>query len=101
MPVHNLLWRECAKSSSDVSARLAVIPLVQVPYQHSLFLCDGCPMCILYGSVSRPGDLDYVLIYVEDQRSKTKSMLKIRSKIRDQRQITGRLMKIQQSQKLT
>lgn len=31
MPVHNLLWRECAKSSSDVSARLAVIPLVQVP----------------------------------------------------------------------
>ncbi|CAD6233290.1 unnamed protein product [Miscanthus lutarioriparius] len=29
MPVHNLLWRECAKSSSDVSARLAVIPLVQ------------------------------------------------------------------------
>ncbi|CAO2181373.1 unnamed protein product [Urochloa humidicola] len=29
MPVHNLLWRECAKSSSDVSARLAVIPMVQ------------------------------------------------------------------------
>ncbi|VAH74528.1 unnamed protein product [Triticum turgidum subsp. durum] len=29
MPVHNLLWRECAKSSSDVSARMAVIPLVQ------------------------------------------------------------------------
>uniref|UniRef100_A0A0D9UYA3 DUF455 domain-containing protein n=1 Tax=Leersia perrieri TaxID=77586 RepID=A0A0D9UYA3_9ORYZ len=29
MPVHNLLWRECAKTSSDVSARLAVIPLVQ------------------------------------------------------------------------
>ncbi|XP_047055349.1 uncharacterized protein HI_0077-like [Lolium rigidum] len=29
MPVHNLLWNECAKSSSDVSARMAVIPLVQ------------------------------------------------------------------------
>ncbi|ONK68904.1 uncharacterized protein A4U43_C05F17250 [Asparagus officinalis] len=29
MPAHNLLWRECEKSSDDVSARLAVIPLVQ------------------------------------------------------------------------
>ncbi|TVU22862.1 hypothetical protein EJB05_32583, partial [Eragrostis curvula] len=29
MPVHNLLWKECAKSSSDVSARMAVIPMVQ------------------------------------------------------------------------
>ncbi|XP_072964471.1 uncharacterized protein [Typha angustifolia] len=29
MPAHNLLWRECEKSSGDVSARLAVIPLVQ------------------------------------------------------------------------
>ncbi|GJN38101.1 hypothetical protein PR202_gb27113 [Eleusine coracana subsp. coracana] len=29
MPVHNLLWRECAKSSRDVSARMAVIPMVQ------------------------------------------------------------------------
>lgn len=30
MPAHNLLWRECEKSSDNVSARLAVIPLVQV-----------------------------------------------------------------------
>lgn len=30
MPAHNLLWRECEKSSDDVTARLAVIPLVQV-----------------------------------------------------------------------
>lgn len=30
MPAHNLLWRECAKSSDSVTARLAVIPLVQV-----------------------------------------------------------------------
>ncbi|XP_022000132.1 uncharacterized protein HI_0077 [Helianthus annuus] len=29
MPAHNVLWRECAKSSDDVVARLAVIPLVQ------------------------------------------------------------------------
>ncbi|KAJ6422050.1 hypothetical protein OIU84_027065 [Salix udensis] len=29
MPAHNLLWRECEKSSDDVAARLAVIPLVQ------------------------------------------------------------------------
>ncbi|XP_043699542.1 uncharacterized protein HI_0077 isoform X2 [Telopea speciosissima] len=29
MPAHNLLWRECEKSSGDVTARLAVIPLVQ------------------------------------------------------------------------
>lgn len=29
MPAHNLLWRECEKSSDNVSARLAVIPLVQ------------------------------------------------------------------------
>ncbi len=30
MPAHNLLWRECEKSSDNVAARLAVIPLVQV-----------------------------------------------------------------------
>lgn len=30
MPAHNLLWRECEKSSENVAARLAVIPLVQV-----------------------------------------------------------------------
>lgn len=29
MPAHNLLWRECEKSSDDVAARLAAIPLVQ------------------------------------------------------------------------
>ncbi|XP_048233337.1 uncharacterized protein HI_0077 [Ricinus communis] len=29
MPAHNLLWRECKKSSDSVAARLAVIPLVQ------------------------------------------------------------------------
>ncbi|KAK7401931.1 hypothetical protein VNO78_13802 [Psophocarpus tetragonolobus] len=29
MPAHNLLWRECEKSSDNVAARLAVIPLVQ------------------------------------------------------------------------
>ncbi|KAJ4765800.1 DUF455 family protein [Rhynchospora pubera] len=29
MPAHNLLWRECAKTAGDVSARLAAIPLVQ------------------------------------------------------------------------
>lgn len=29
MPAHNLLWRECEKSSDDIVARLAVIPLVQ------------------------------------------------------------------------
>ncbi|XP_059663226.1 uncharacterized protein LOC132308941 [Cornus florida] len=29
MPAHNLLWRECEKSSDKVAARLAVIPLVQ------------------------------------------------------------------------
>lgn len=30
MPAHNLLWRECDKTSDDVAARLAAIPLVQV-----------------------------------------------------------------------
>lgn len=30
MPAHDFLWRECEKSSEDVAARLAVIPLVQV-----------------------------------------------------------------------
>lgn len=29
MPAHNLLWRECERSSTSVAARLAVIPLVQ------------------------------------------------------------------------
>ncbi|GAV60137.1 DUF455 domain-containing protein [Cephalotus follicularis] len=29
MPAHNLLWRECEKSSNNVAARLATIPLVQ------------------------------------------------------------------------
>ncbi|GER56507.1 2-nonaprenyl-3-methyl-6-methoxy-1,4-benzoquinol hydroxylase [Striga asiatica] len=29
MPAHSFLWRECEKSSGNVSARLAVIPLVQ------------------------------------------------------------------------
>lgn len=29
MPAHNLLWRECAKSSNNVAARLVAIPLVQ------------------------------------------------------------------------
>ncbi|ERN13951.1 hypothetical protein AMTR_s00021p00135720 [Amborella trichopoda] len=29
MPAHNLLWRECEKTSGCVAARLAVIPLVQ------------------------------------------------------------------------
>lgn len=32
MPAHNLLWRECEKSSGDVAARLAAIPLVQVTW---------------------------------------------------------------------
>lgn len=30
MPAHNLLWSHCQKSSDNVAARLAVIPLVQV-----------------------------------------------------------------------
>lgn len=30
MPAHNLLWRECEKSSDNVAARMAAIPLVQV-----------------------------------------------------------------------
>lgn len=29
VPAHNLLWRECEKSSDNVAARLAAIPLVQ------------------------------------------------------------------------
>ncbi|VFQ84112.1 unnamed protein product [Cuscuta campestris] len=29
MPAHNLLWRECDKTSCDIAARLAAIPLVQ------------------------------------------------------------------------
>ncbi|CAI9089263.1 OLC1v1023810C1 [Oldenlandia corymbosa var. corymbosa] len=29
MPAHNLLWRECNKTSDNVAARLAAIPLVQ------------------------------------------------------------------------
>ncbi|XP_077251151.1 diiron containing four-helix bundle family ferritin protein, putative (Protein of unknown function DUF455) [Tasmannia lanceolata] len=29
MPAHNLLWRECEKTSGSVAGRLAVIPLVQ------------------------------------------------------------------------
>lgn len=29
MAAHNLLWRECEKSSNNVAARLAAIPLVQ------------------------------------------------------------------------
>ncbi|EPS66645.1 hypothetical protein M569_08130 [Genlisea aurea] len=29
MPAHNLLWRECEKTSDNIAARLAVIPLVQ------------------------------------------------------------------------
>ena len=48
MPVHNLLWRECAKSSSDVSARLAVIPLVQVPHQYCFLPCDACPNTYMF-----------------------------------------------------
>lgn len=32
MPAHNLLWRACEKSSDNVAARLAVIPLVQVVF---------------------------------------------------------------------
>ncbi|RLN01119.1 hypothetical protein C2845_PM06G23890 [Panicum miliaceum] len=42
------LWRECARSSSDVSARLAVIPLVQVPHQYCFLLCDACPNKYLF-----------------------------------------------------
>lgn len=34
MPAHNLLWRECEKSSDDVVTRLAVIPLVQVMFNN-------------------------------------------------------------------
>lgn len=30
MPAHNLLWRECDKTSDSVAASLAAIPLVQV-----------------------------------------------------------------------
>lgn len=30
MPAHNVLWNQCEKSSDNVAARLAVIPLVQV-----------------------------------------------------------------------
>ncbi|KAK3012376.1 hypothetical protein RJ639_012733, partial [Escallonia herrerae] len=29
IPAHNMLWRECEKSSDNVAARLALIPLVQ------------------------------------------------------------------------
>ncbi|KAB1212408.1 hypothetical protein CJ030_MR5G023950 [Morella rubra] len=36
MPAHNLLWRECEKSSDNVTARLAVIPLVQVAPKESM-----------------------------------------------------------------
>lgn len=32
MPAHSFLWRECEKSSDNVTARLVVIPLVQVCY---------------------------------------------------------------------
>lgn len=48
MPAHGILWRECEKSSDNVAARLAVIPMVQVPYTFNLLansflyfvLCD-------------------------------------------------------------
>lgn len=37
MPAHNLLWRECEKTSDNVAARLAAIPLVQVICKTLLF----------------------------------------------------------------
>lgn len=39
MAAHNLLWRECEKSSDNVAARLAAIPLVQVNICPCLVLC--------------------------------------------------------------
>lgn len=36
MPAHNLLWRECDKTSDNVAARLAAIPLVQVFFLYLL-----------------------------------------------------------------
>ncbi|GKA82482.1 putative ferritin-like superfamily protein, partial [Tanacetum coccineum] len=47
MPAHNLLWRECEKSSDDVVARLAVIPLVQGVPKHAL---DGDVSCYWTGT---------------------------------------------------
>lgn len=41
MAAHNLLWRECEKSSNNVAARLAAIPLVQV----NLFSCLWLVIC--------------------------------------------------------
>lgn len=43
MPAHSFLWRECEKSSDNVAARLAVIPLVQVIYSF-LTLTDRLPL---------------------------------------------------------
>lgn len=37
MPAHNFLLRECEKSSDNVAARLAVVPLVQVLFMILVF----------------------------------------------------------------
>ena len=49
MPAHNLLWRECEKSSDNVAARLAAIPLVQVVlcYEHIVPFLSTCHFCWL------------------------------------------------------
>lgn len=45
MPAHDVLWNQCEKSSDNVAARLAVIPLVQVIDLH-FGICYGLLMCI-------------------------------------------------------
>lgn len=45
MPAHNLLWRECDKTSGDVAARLAAIPLVQVFVFYLLSINSDITVC--------------------------------------------------------
>lgn len=47
MFAHNLLWRECARTSGNVAARLAVIPLVQVDTSAGMvYLTPREPECV-------------------------------------------------------
>lgn len=65
MPAHNLLWRECEKTSDNVAARLAAIPLVQV-----ILLKFSCLVSLIFKSNEvlvqtnrsvKPMDLEFMI----------------------------------------
>ncbi|KAF7833938.1 putative Ferritin-like superfamily [Senna tora] len=65
MPAHNLLWRECEKSSDNVAARLAVIPLVQVPFQFFTSFSPRLKIFLLESAIF-PQSLTYELRGISD-----------------------------------